>query len=462
MSLLCGRCWAIRTTFSRGIASINYKNASARSIGTLRAGLFPNFASAIRFAQITLTTNTAARRTLASTSAKSTSWFSAPSSLFWQRLARLVRIVRIPVLVVSVYSLGFQQGVMDCTKTPDALSEKILLSVLVATGTQDLENDVHIVHEKEISIFSRSKPHQVAAVGHRIINAARVYVNEQLQAAMNDVTAVLPADIDAKYAREAMERDETVQFWLDARLRIEGEGIISKPWQYIFIRSPNPNAFVSEILPHRFFITEALLEIATTPDELAVILGHEISHLLLGHVSRTNQVETFLRTAEVLLLSIDPTQGVLALGVIALLAFLRSLLTAAHSRENEREADDIGLRLAARACFDTVKGVEVMRKLHQHSVATNSTVHPSTLLQLMDTHPPSYERYLQMQALSQTHNPTKYRQSYCPTVGSRLYGAVWGFDESETEATKAVKTTKGAPVKLSADLQNYLSNGGKK
>lgn len=34
----------------------------------------------------------------------------------WQRFAQVVCFIRIPVVVISVYTLGYQQGVMDCTK----------------------------------------------------------------------------------------------------------------------------------------------------------------------------------------------------------------------------------------------------------------------------------------------------------------------------------------------------------
>lgn len=70
-----------------------------------------------------------------------------------------------------------------------------------------------------------------------------------------------------------------------------------------------------------------------------------MAHLLLGHVSQSNRAETMLHTIEVLLLSIDPTAGVLALFFIGGLAAIRRAVSAAFSRENEREADNLGVEV---------------------------------------------------------------------------------------------------------------------
>ena len=159
------------------------------------------------------------------------------------------------------------------------------------------------------------------------------------------------------------------------------------------------------------------------PTEIAFVLGHEISHLVLGHVSQANRMETMLRTVEVLLLSVDPTSGVLALFFIGGLAALRNALSAAHSRDNEREADDLGVEIAARACFDTVKGAEVMKKMFHMS-----TLHPAMngvgkVANLYDSHPPSQERYERLIVKAEEFN--KYHFTHCRGVVSRFFTYLW-------------------------------------
>jgi hypothetical protein len=76
------------------------------------------------------------------------------------------------------------------------------------------------------------------------------------------------------------------------------------------------------------FITTAMTRYAVTDDELAVVLGHEFAHNVLGHKARLDRT-----------------------------GFARKLLgnlgsSPADLRRAEREADHVGLYLAARAGFD--------------------------------------------------------------------------------------------------------------
>jgi Zn-dependent protease with chaperone function len=355
------------------------------------------------------------------------------------RLATLARYVRIPILVLGVYQIGYQQGIMECTKTPQMLQDKLLQSILRSSGVTDMRH-VTVVGDWEPSKrrfggnSSTSEHHVVTAVGQKIIAAARDHVQAELREAIAKVRAQLPADMAEEIVEGHYKKDDACIFWYDAALRLMGES--DRPWQYIFITTSLPNAFVSEILPQRFFITTGLLELAETADELGFILGHEVSHLILGHVSSANQVEMVLKTLEVLLLSIDPTAGFLSLGVIGGLAAVRSALMAANSREHEREADDLGVEIAARACFDTIKGAEVMKKMYHLSTLERPLSQQSTgskVAHLYDSHPPSEERYATIVAKAQEVNPDRYDE--CATVTQRLFSFVWGPTPREKSHT---------------------------
>ena len=76
-----------------------------------------------------------------------------------------------------------------------------------------------------------------------------------------------------------------------------------------------PNAFVSEILPQKIFVTTGLFDkFVNNDDELAMILGHEVSHLIMGHFSVSSFYESMIRGAEILVLMLDPTEGLVSLG----------------------------------------------------------------------------------------------------------------------------------------------------
>ena len=104
---------------------------------------------------------------------------------------------------------------------------------------------------------------------------------------------------------------------------------------------------------------------------------------------------------------------------------------ASFSRENESEADELGLKLAAMACYDTKKGAEVMKKMHDHQVGlAGEPSRNSHLLQLLDTHPPSMDRYVKILKQSETENADKYGHSHCASVQRRMLQAVWGGGSS--------------------------------
>jgi len=65
------------------------------------------------------------------------------------------------------------------------------------------------------------------------------------------------------------------------------------------------------------------------------------------------------------LLSLDPTEGLLSIAFMSFLASIRNAVGAVHSRENERSADKLGMKLTAMACYDTEKGSEVFNKMHR-------------------------------------------------------------------------------------------------
>jgi Zn-dependent protease with chaperone function len=158
-------------------------------------------------------------------------------------------------------------------------------------------------------------------------------------------------------------------------------------------------------LAHRIFITTSLLhQFISTQDELALVLGHEISHLILGHSSAQNSLEASFRTLEILLLSIDPSEGLLSLAFMTFLASLRGAVGASYSRENEREADELGIKLTAMACYDTKEASRVFHKMHLQNVESGLEASSGKvgLLSFFDTHPPSDERFHSLLEVSST------------------------------------------------------------
>jgi len=257
-----------------------------------------------------------------------------------------------------------------------------------------------------------------AIVGEKILRAARQYVKSNLADAVKEAASRLPPESVADDTKlyEALELDEEVDGWTKARQQVHGH------WQFVLIPSSIPNAFVSEMLPRRIFITTAMFEeFIASQDELALILGHEISHLILGHSSTMNSFESSYRTLEVLLLSLDPTSGLLSLAFMGFLASVRSAIGAGYSRDHERQADELGVKLCAMACYDTRAASEVMHKMHVENVESGGAT--ANMPSFFDSHPPSDERYRSLLDESKNENPNKYEEN-CATLKSLFFEAI--------------------------------------
>jgi predicted Zn-dependent protease len=129
-----------------------------------------------------------------------------------------------------------------------------------------------------------------------------------------------------------------------------------------------------------------LLKYTKSVDEMAHILGHELSHLILGHSSLKNLSELGLNATEVLLLSIDPSAGAITFLVVGVLATISKMLKSGFSRECEQEADQLGVELATLACYDAKEGSKFMYRLSSHE-------HGNIVrMKWMESHPPSIDR----------------------------------------------------------------------
>jgi predicted Zn-dependent protease len=124
------------------------------------------------------------------------------------------------------------------------------------------------------------------------------------------------------------------------------ESYNAKPYTYTVVRSEMANAFV---LPgNHVFVMTGLFRYVKDEDELAVILGHEVAHNLVRHVGEKISGSLVVNLFARLSLLIDPS-GVLFTLILPAASVFREL---PNSRIQEMEADQIGLLLAADACYD--------------------------------------------------------------------------------------------------------------
>ncbi len=122
-------------------------------------------------------------------------------------------------------------------------------------------------------------------------------------------------------------------------------------WRFEIVDQESPNAFA---LPDgHIYVSRGLLELANSEDELAGVLAHEVVHVAARHHA---QQQT--RATGVGLLSLPAVLAGAVIGgpvgqvVQAPLIVLGSGIVASYSRDQEREADRVGQRLAAEAGYD--------------------------------------------------------------------------------------------------------------
>jgi len=129
-------------------------------------------------------------------------------------------------------------------------------------------------------------------------------------------------------------------------------------WEVILIHKKDLNAFCMPGGKIAFF-DGLLTRLQLGDDEVAVILGHEMAHALREHARERMGKTAATRVGAGL---ISALFGLGNLGDAALNVGAQ-LLTLKFSREDESEADLIGLDLAARAGYDPRAGVTLWQKM---------------------------------------------------------------------------------------------------
>ena len=156
-------------------------------------------------------------------------------------------------------------------------------------------------------------------------------------------------------------------------------------WEVNTLDTPEINAYAmpgGKIMVYSGLVQKLQL----TDAELAAVLGHEISHALREHtrerVSRAYEQQIAL-TGLAVVTGFDPSAIDLANAVASVTFELP------HSREQEAEADVMGLELMARAGYDPNAAVSLWKKM----MAADKDAPP----QFLSTHPASANRVAEIQ-----------------------------------------------------------------
>ena len=173
-------------------------------------------------------------------------------------------------------------------------------------------------------------------------------------------------------------------------------------WEVNVIPSDQANAFC---LPGgKMAVYTGLIPVARTVDAMAVVMGHEIAHALLRHGAQRMAQQKMTQIGQMAgaASGMDPQQQQMmmsAMGYGYLLPYARS---------HETQADEVGLMLAAAACFDPQEAIPLWERMGQASGGQSTS-------EFASTHPNPGTRIQNLQALMP--KAMQYRQKFCESAG---------------------------------------------
>ena len=179
-------------------------------------------------------------------------------------------------------------------------------------------------------------------------------------------------------------------------------------WRLTLIDAPILNASCAPGGKITFY-TGIIEQLNLNDDEIAAIMGHEIAHALREHGrERVSQA-----TAQNILVNIAMAlAGPYGSAVSAANQVAQYAIVLPNSRENESEADAIGLELAARAGYNPVGAISIWQKMLK---ATKEKSTP----EFLSTHPSGETRIEQLTALMPSVEPL-YKAAPRPSPTKKL------------------------------------------
>jgi predicted Zn-dependent protease len=150
-------------------------------------------------------------------------------------------------------------------------------------------------------------------------------------------------------------------------------------WQVNLVDSPQVNAFCMPGGRIAFF-SGIITSLKLTDDEVAAVMGHEIAHALREHgrerMAKSNLTSLGARVGGALISGIFGIDPIIT-GTVANTA--GQMLVLKFSRDEEREADLVGLDISSRAGYDPRAGIALWRKM--------AALGKRTPLEILSTHP---------------------------------------------------------------------------
>lgn len=233
-----------------------------------------------------------------------------------------------------------------------------------------------------------------------------------LQAYQEILSQERPLDPDAEIARDIrgiaqrlIAKVEPVETALAAANNLEAQHLSRGfEWEVNVIQSDQVNAFC---LPGgKMAVYTGLVPVAQNADAMAAVMGHEIAHALLRHGAQRMAQQKLAQIGQAAgaLSGMDPQQQQMVMAAMGYGVLMP------YARKHENQADEVGLMLAAAACYDPREAIPLWERMDQQAQGQKPP-------EFMSTHPSGATRIGNLQSLMPKALEMRAR-SNCPPLGA--------------------------------------------
>ncbi|MHB8886480.1 MAG: M48 family metalloprotease [Methylovirgula sp.] len=200
----------------------------------------------------------------------------------------------------------------------------------------------------------------------------------------------------------------------------KADGGTSDPYKVTILNSPIINAFA--LPPDKIYVTRGLLTLANDASEVAAVMAHEIGHITAHHAMLRAEQEkraAVITQAASVIQSRERGREVAA---------VEQRTIARFSRQQELDADQIGINSIAKAGYDPyaaarfLNTMERARQLHASEFGQAAASQPD----LLATHPSTPERVARAIAIARQFGPpgthSTDRVAYLAAIDGMMYG----------------------------------------
>jgi predicted Zn-dependent protease len=169
-------------------------------------------------------------------------------------------------------------------------------------------------------------------------------------------------------------------------------------WDVNVLQSDQVNAFC---LPGgKIAVYTGLIPVAQNADAMAIVLGHEISHALLRHGAQRMTQQKLEQIGQMA----GAASGMDAQQMQAVMAVYGYGHALPYARKQETQADEMGLMLAAAACYNPREAIPLWQRMDQASGGQGQP-------EFASTHPNPGTRIQDLQSLMP--KALDYQQRFC-------------------------------------------------